>query len=206
MRLPIAAMLDDNVTLDFCQTVVPGSSPISVPLRAKPGSPLIECFAIVPEHIATHGGEQLNGWAIWHAEGLYIEAEFHAIWRSPTGEVIDLTPRPVPMDSITFLADPSREYRGRQVDNIRQPLTNDRDVIRFLHLAGLKFKMLNHGELAQQQAIDTATLPPRMLREWIKLEKEMKQLELRLHRRHARRADASRFEMKSLHKSILGKK
>lgn len=184
MRLPRPAIPSIEVAVSFCQTVAPNSSPISVPLQPKPGSPLAECFCIVPEHIATHGGEQLNGWAIWHVDGLFIEAEFHAIWRSPAGELIDLTPRLVPMDSITFLPDPDREYRGRQVDNVRQPLTNDRDVIRYLYLAGRLFKILNQGDLADQYEIDPATLPSRTLKALRELKKEMVQLERRLERRY----------------------
>lgn len=130
MREPLAALLDARETRDFCARIAP-NPPLRVSHLPLVEQPPLECFTIVPEYIAAHGGEQLNGWAIWEVPGVFIEAEFHAISRDPAGELRDLTPRLNYPVSITFLPDPDRVYRGRQVDNIREPLVDDADIIRF---------------------------------------------------------------------------
>lgn len=155
---------------------------MDVPCQPLAGKPMLECFSIVPEHVIAEGGKQLIGWAIWETPGVFIEAEFHAVWQDPHGNLIDLTPRPIPFDHILFLPDPSREYRGRQVDNIRRPLVKDRDVVRFLYLARRHFEIQNTGDLADQHG--EIELPPRLAKEFWKVEKEMAQLYNRLSRRY----------------------
>ncbi|WP_157650159.1 hypothetical protein [Burkholderia ubonensis] len=133
--------------------------------------------------MAIHGGEQLNGWAIWEVPGVFIEAEFHAIWRDAAGELHDLTPRPQwPGSSITFLPDPKRIYRGRQIDNIRKALVKDSDVTRFLFLNRRMFEIMNAGDLADQHGL--ISLPPRAAREFRQIQKEMENLWRRLSRRY----------------------
>ncbi len=69
----LPASLASEQALAFCRSVCAQTQPISIPHRPLLHKPLMECLSIVPEHIATHGGEQLTGWAIWHADGLHIE-------------------------------------------------------------------------------------------------------------------------------------
>lgn len=178
----IAAPLNLPVVIEFCRSVCAEAQPVMVSHQPLAGEPFMECFRIVPEHISAHGGKQLTGWAIWYAEPLHIEAEFHSVWESPTGEVVDLTPRPFALNEITFLADPSREYRGRQIDNIRQALTDDRDVVRMLYLQRRRFQILNKGDLADQHG--AIELPTRVRKEVWKLDKEMLQIQSRLARRY----------------------
>lgn len=182
MRTPRPASIELAHTKLFIRQIVPDSQPILIPYEPLAGKPLLECFSIVPEHIVSHGGKQLTGWAIWETPGLFIEAEFHAVWQDNEGRLHDLTPRPVPLGHILFLPDPGREYTGRQVDNIRRALVDDLDVIRFLHLFKRRFEILNKGDLADQYG--EIELSPRAAKEYRKLEKEMAQLNLRLSRRY----------------------
>lgn len=167
---------------DFCRHVAQDQIPIVIPHKPLPGKPQNECFSIIPEQVIAEGGKQLTGWAIWETSGLYIEAEFHTVWQDPQGNLIDLTPRPYHFETILFLPDPRREYRGRQVNNIRRPLVDDLDVTRFLHLATRRFEILNKGDLAEQHG--ELALPPRVLRDYRKVEKEVMQLQHRLIRRY----------------------
>ncbi|MCY1550876.1 hypothetical protein D9M68_871620 [compost metagenome] len=80
------------------------------------------------------------------------------------------------------MQDPRREYAGRQVDNVRRPLVDDRDVVRFLFLAKRRFEITNQGDLAYQHG--AISLPPRALKEYGKVMKEMQQLHSRLERRY----------------------
>jgi hypothetical protein len=182
MRRAQVADIRSSDVIKLCHRISLSDIPILVSHEPLPGQPLLECFSIVPEHIIAQGGEQLTGWAIWEHPGMFIEAEFHCVWKDASGALHDLTPRSIPLEHILFLPDSGREYRGRQVDNIRQPLVNDRDVIRYLHLFTRRFEITNAGDLADQHG--EITLPPRALREYRKIEKEMAQLNLRLGRRY----------------------
>lgn len=82
-------------------------------------APLQECFSIVEEYINQHGGTRVLGWALWELPSYFIEAEFHAVWESPTGELKDLTPRSSETNKILFIRDPSMTYDGGRVNNIR---------------------------------------------------------------------------------------
>ena len=119
----IAAPVRSERVLAFCTTVVPSQSPIEVEYLPLPGEPMAECFATVPKQVLAHGGRQLTGWALWEWQGVMLEAEFHAVWQRDDGRILDLTPRPVFFERTAFLPDPTREYKGRQVDNVRLALS-----------------------------------------------------------------------------------
>lgn len=177
-----AAHIDATHTKEFCLGVAAGQEPIAVVCQPLPNQPENECFSILPEHARVFGGEQVIGWAIWERPSVFIEAEFHAIWRSPSGEHIDISTRAHRFESITFLPDPNRKYVGRQVDNLRKPLVKDRDVIRFLYLARRKFEIENTGDLANQHGY--ITLPKKLEREYMDTMKELVRLENRLSKRY----------------------
>ncbi|MCD5993671.1 hypothetical protein KDX38_08555 [Pseudomonas sp. CDFA 602] len=182
MLIPKPANAESDYVIDFCRHVVENQAPIVVTHKPLFGKPMMDCFGIIPEHVVAQGGKQLIGWAIWDTAGIFIEAEFHAIWEDAQGNLIDLTPRPIPDQTTLFLPDPRREYRGRQVDNIRRPLVDDRDVVRYLHLAGRCFSILNKGDLADQHG--EIYLPPKVEREYRNIQKEMMQLQHRYTRRY----------------------
>jgi hypothetical protein len=54
-----------------------------------------------------------------------IEGEFHAVWSSPQGRLLDVTPKPDGETRILFLPDNKRVYRNEPVDNIRLALSDD---------------------------------------------------------------------------------
>ncbi len=118
-----------------------------VPHRPISGASLNDCFAVVAAHIASNGGKAVLGWALWERPNVYIEAELHTVWQAPSGEYVDISPRPVQIPRILFLRDPARTYRGVQVDNIRKPFCTDKNVKRFLELASVRFRLFNEGEL-----------------------------------------------------------
>lgn len=182
MRSPVPASSEDFYTSDLCERIVKNGVPISVPHVPLVGKPQLECFPIVAEQVAAHGGECVIGWAIWEVSGVFIEAEFHSVWKDPGGLLHDLTPRPTSFESILFLPDPSRKYLGRQVDNIRQPLVNDRDVYRYLYLVKRIFDLTNAGTLAEQHG--AISLPPKAAKEYRKVIGELAKLHARLDRRY----------------------
>jgi hypothetical protein len=48
----------------------------------------------VLEKIKAEGGAIRFGWNIWEYAGVYLTAEFHAVWVDPSGNLIDITPKP----------------------------------------------------------------------------------------------------------------
>ena len=108
-----------------------------------------ECFPTVKEKIKINGGKMIIGWQVWKTDFL-VEAEFHAIWESTDGSLVDITPKQVPVDKILFLPDDESKYTGKQVDNIRLNITKNPLVDDFIELAKLKFRITNCGKLANQ--------------------------------------------------------
>ena len=159
--------------ISFCKGIS-DSSPVIIPLRPVTDVPLNECFGIVEQHISANGGRGIIGWSIWEWPGIFIEAEFHMVWEAPDKSLIDLTPKPKAFDTVTFLPDPKKQYRGRQIDNIRKPLIKSLTVRRFLDTAKKFHAEMNKGDLANYHGEVKAT--PKM----IKLQNEMARLHMQL--------------------------
>lgn len=115
----------------------------SMPL---PGAQVDDCFPTVDEHVRTNGGSRVLGWSIWELPGIYVEAEFHAVWKGNSGELLDITPKKEATRRILFLQDDSTPYEGYQVNNIRVPIKKDPAVVAFLEACEKEFNLLNEGE------------------------------------------------------------
>lgn len=101
------------------------TTPIYVGLSPEPYARVSECFPSVAEKMARDGGAQVLGWQLWKT-AILAEGEFHALWRSPAGVLVDITPKQIPVERILFLPDPQTKYVGAQVDNVRLNITNNR--------------------------------------------------------------------------------
>lgn len=134
----------------LCNRIVPGERPQYVKVLVESSTEVNDCFCNIESRIKRDGGGIKYGWAIWYLPGVLMEAEFHAVWLSPEGEFIDITPRPIQFKEIMFLPDPKRVYLGRQVDNIRIPLSKDQKVKEFIQLCEKIYKIMNEGELANK--------------------------------------------------------
>ena len=128
--------------------IVPGKQPQYVKVLVESDAEINECFVNLERKIKRDGGGIQLGWAIWYLPGILMEAEFHAVWMSPEGELIDISPRPIQFKEIMFLPDSDIVYKGKQIDNIRIPLNKDPKVKEFISLCEEFFKIMNEGELA----------------------------------------------------------
>src|SRR5688572_11887872 len=81
------------------------SDPVWVPVRPENGALPNECFYNLPDHIKKHSGSTQYGWTIWQCANLFVEGEFHAVWVSPKGEWIDITPKADGETRILFVPD-----------------------------------------------------------------------------------------------------
>jgi hypothetical protein len=146
--------------IDFCRSLSQGT-PVYLEVRPDPQDVINECPSNVQRHIQSEGGEAVTGWQIWEWLGLMIEAEFHQVWRTADGELRDVTPKVLPFPRTLFVADPRLIYDGRQVNNVRRPLTDDDRVRKFIALADNIFAITNSGALATFHG----QLPPDVARE-----------------------------------------
>lgn len=110
--------------LELCNMVVPGAEPEYIPVEVQTWSRPMECFHNVQRIVREQRGAQINGWAIWQWANILIEAEAHAIWESPEGKLIDITPHDNGEKEILFLRDCNMVYSGQSIGNVRLALTD----------------------------------------------------------------------------------
>jgi hypothetical protein len=99
----------DAATRAFCATISP-APPVYVPVRPALASKPAYCFDNSVAYAQANAGEAVYGWAIWRWPGRWFEAEHHAVWRSPDGDLLDVTPQAGDPPRILFLPDPSAPY------------------------------------------------------------------------------------------------
>lgn len=179
-----AADLNKPHVKEFCAEISPNHEPLTVFCSPQIQSPSNECFALVDEKIEESGGKQVIGWAIWEKPGVFIEAEFHAVWETMEGDLLDLNPRPPQfnIESILFVPDADKKYTGRQIDNIRKPLVADPDVVRFLYLAKKRFQLFNRGDRAYQHG--EIRLRNREAKEYQRISLEARRLNQKINKRY----------------------
>lgn len=128
--------------MTFCQRISPDASPRLI--RSLPRLPVIpnECFANVESHVRRFGGEAVHGWAIGEVPRVFIEAEFHAVWKTEQSMLFDVNPRRAPDRTILFLPQPELTFEGNTRGNIRQALVDDPAVHDFIEQAERRFRFL----------------------------------------------------------------
>jgi hypothetical protein len=134
--------------VSLAQAIAPGSAPGFVRCEPTVGLPRNECFGIVRRRVQEAGGSAVIGWTIWEWPTILIEAEFHAVWQSTEGELVDLAPHDPPETRVLFLPDPNRTYQGRQVDNVRRPLQQRPEIVELIRIHGALFELMNKGDRA----------------------------------------------------------
>jgi hypothetical protein len=93
LRLRQTTPPPDETTREFCESagfdrleyldVRPTSA-------ARPG----RSYDNVREHVMRCGGCLVHGWIVQAVPVLFYEAEYHAVWQSPAGALVDITPQP----------------------------------------------------------------------------------------------------------------
>ena len=124
------------------------AEPLYVVSRPEPGADTLDSFAIVDGVVADQGGSRVIGWGLLEQDW-FLEAEFRCVWRSPSGELVDVTPPPFPMSGSLFVPDAARDD-GRQVDNVRLPTTDHPAVHELLAAYAAQFELYNRGERADE--------------------------------------------------------
>ncbi len=64
-----------------------------VPIQPSSTAQQQMCVTAVDDVVEAKGGKRIMGWKIW--EGRYwLKAVYHAVWQTPEGRLIDVTPEP----------------------------------------------------------------------------------------------------------------
>lgn len=101
----------------FCASLV-DQPPLYLPVVPDQNGFYGWCNTGVLEKTKIDGGTPVYGWTIWEWPNVLATAEFHCVWESPTGELIDITPKPQDEKTILFVAD--RSY-GRDFNFDNRP-------------------------------------------------------------------------------------
>ncbi len=117
------------------------------------GGEMSNCFPIVEKRIQKSGGSQVLGWAIWKINVL-VQAEFHAVWKTSEGDLMDISPRVGYFKRILFVPDPKAKYEGKQVDNIRINISSNEVVNDHIEVCESIFKIENKGDRAYQHRLE----------------------------------------------------
>lgn len=118
----------------LCNEICPSTLPLFIPIRPVTGIQ-DDCFGNVKRKMTEGGGTAQYGWAIYEWPSVMIEAVFHAAWRNPEDQLVDVTPPDDGATQTLFLPDPSRTYDGKLVDNRRMALTDDPLIHEFISVA-----------------------------------------------------------------------
>lgn len=120
--------------MELCNQVAPGSRPEYIPVEEQSWSLLNECFPNVERMVREHGGQQVNGWAVWQWANMVITTEAHAVWENAEGKLIDITPHNLEEKEILFLPDTRVIFAGYPIMGKRMPLTDSPLVAEMIEL------------------------------------------------------------------------
>lgn len=127
-----------QVIIDFCASITSDSSPEYIDVCPASWATPNECFNNVPRMVKQYGGSMISGWAVWQRGNMLLDAEAHAIWRTPDGKLIDITPHSYNEKRILFLFDSSVCYHGITIPSHRQALTNSPLVAELIRLCTVR--------------------------------------------------------------------
>ena len=133
-----------------------------VPSRPRKDSIVQDCYKDVERQVGEFGGEIIYGWEIWEWPRIMIEAEFHAVWKSPTMELIDVTIKPDGEQQIVFIPDATRTYNARQIDNLRLALWNHNLVHEFIQVGEQLYRLFDDNRISELESIFDAAEQERL--------------------------------------------
>jgi hypothetical protein len=110
------------------------------PVAVSPivGAEVGNCFGAVKLKVAADGGEVVYGWCFWLFPEVWVEAEFHAVWRGPDGALLDVTPKRDGENAVVFVPDPKRVYEGRTHNSVHRLILDEAPVRDCVKLIGLR--------------------------------------------------------------------
>lgn len=117
----------------LCRKLVGDGMPGFVPVLAGPSAKPNAAYENVEETIRVNAGKHAPGWLIWEMRGVLLNAERYVCWRSPEGDLIDVSPKPDGEKRILFLEGPE-PWDGSQVCPTTFALVDDEPVREYIRL------------------------------------------------------------------------
>lgn len=143
----ICADIKNPHVKDFIQNLFPGRKVRLLRVTPRQESKPLFCFQNVRNAVEAEGGQIIYGWSIWEWPNIYIEAEHHAVWKTKSGAVVDITPATDGDQYRLFVEDLDAVYdfknEGHRRDNIKKLLRNDVLIHRFFDLVEMCNKIIN---------------------------------------------------------------
>jgi hypothetical protein len=134
---------------ELVSRIAPGSKPRFLNIDPEPSAEPNECFQNVRRKIAAGGGDALVGWALWEFPHVYVEAEFHCVYRPSNSKILrDITPSEDPgITRRLFLPDPKATFpsedAGTLTDSVRIAIADDPLVDDLFAMFSRKVQFLN---------------------------------------------------------------
>lgn len=115
----------------LCKKLVADGMPGFVPVLAASSAKANAAYENVEQTIQVNGGDHSPGWLIWEMRGVLLNAERYTCWRSPEGDVVDVTPKPDGEKRILFLEGPD-PWDGSRVCPTTYALVDDEPVKNYI--------------------------------------------------------------------------
>jgi hypothetical protein len=140
---------------ELCRRIGAVVEPKFIQVRTREDAVLGDCFNDVQRQIAQFGGTSVHGWQLWEWPGILVEAEFHGVWQSPTGELVDVSLKGESEQVVLFVPDPCMKYDGNRVDNVRHAIGKSPRIRTFIQNQNRFFKLLKaaHGNAIGEVAL-----------------------------------------------------
>lgn len=112
--------------------------------------------------MARGGGSVETGWSLWEWPGVLAEAIHHAVWRTPDGALIDVTPTRGHFKRVLFSPDPVATFDrtlARRRPNRMQALSQEPAVSELVAAANSFFQYLGDLDQGRIEAARRGTDP-----------------------------------------------
>lgn len=145
--IPERPDIDDKEVERLLQIMTSDLELVVLKVQPEKGAMFSDCTEVVRKKVEESGGRIIYGWQIWKSNFI-IEAEFHAVWESPDNVLVVITPKPYGIHEILFLEDEDLVYEGKQIDNIRLNISNNKLVDHFIETHKAIYRLMNRGDRA----------------------------------------------------------
>lgn len=117
----------------LCKKLVADGMPGFVPVLAAPSAKPNAAHENVEDTIQVNSGQHAPGWLIWEIRGVLLNAERYTCWRSPEGDLVDVSPKPDGEKRILFLEGPD-PWDGSRVCPTTYALVDDEPVKNYIKI------------------------------------------------------------------------
>jgi len=167
----------------LCRKLGDVGDPLFIPVQPRGDSQINDCFVDVERQVAERGGSIQHGWLVWLHPGILIEAEFHAVWQMPNGNLIDVSAKTDREKRVLFVLDRTRRFTGERLLTIYHPIGRDPRIREFIDVSSRFQKAVARkyrGRFGEDIVLDSDIAP--LLRRKMELQEAL------LSSREARRA------------------